>query len=442
MKRKTLKTRMLPLLLFFAALLTCLAHAAESELLFYEGFEHWQVSVSQDDDVMRYSITCPEVNLPVDKLQDYTLHIMSYCREKNPTPSSVTITFPYKGVEFSRMASEVQAAVSVAGGIRAVGSSFLNLSSCKLRRDDEGVSAVILTLDVNNPNSGSVYATDVPFGASLDAVQSLAARIQAQSSDLREQLRLLNEYLIKNVIYGEGNGLKRACSPVGTLLDGEAVCSGYSSTVSDVCYLLGIPSYQLYDHPNSHIWNVVFLDGRWLMLDTTANDTGGVAERFFLQPDFHDEYHSYDDAAKAQLAALVRKLNEAGLAAQRLGEAGIIQGDDTGDFALAEVLTYEALAVILTRLDGAEASVKASGASYSVLAKNSGGQSWALPYIGYCIEQGYFESSIYMDEDNRVTTTATMQMMAVAGIPQREVSSTGEYLLRGELFCMIDDRER
>ena len=432
-------------MLLVAILLTCFAHAVESEQLFYEGFEHWQVSVSQDDDVMRYSITCPEVNLPVSKLQDYTLHIMSYCREKNTAPSSVTITFPYKGVEFSSMASEVQVAVSVAGGIRAVGSSFLNLSSCKLRRDDEGVSAVILTLDVNNPYSGSVYATDISFGASLDAVRRLANDIQAKTSEPRDQLRLLNEYLIKNVVYGEGNGLKRACSPVGALLDGEAVCSGYSSTVSDVCYLLGIPSYQLYDHPNSHIWNVVFLDGRWLMLDTTANDTGGVAERFFLQPDFHDEYHSYDDATKTQLASLVVKLNKADFAAQRLSEAGIIQGDGTGDFALAEVLTYEALAVILTRLDGAEASVKANGASYSALAENSGAQVWAMAYVGYCIDRGYFESSIYMGEDNRVTTDAAARIMsrhAGTGGLQVTSSATEEYLLRGEFFCMIDDRKR
>ena len=445
MKRKTLITRILSLSLLLIILFSSGAYAAESEPLFSEGFEHWQISVNRDNGVTNYEMLYPEADVPVGDLENYLLYIMSYCREKNPSASRVTIRFPYQGANFSWLSSEVQKMFSIEGGIRAVSSSFMNLSSCRLRSDSSGgVKTIIFQIDVNNPSSGSIYARDIPFGESLDAVRSLAARIQAQSSDQREQLRLLNEYLIKHVRYGEGNGLKRACSPVGALLDGEAVCSGYSNTVSDVCYLLGIPSYQLYDRPNSHIWNVVFLDGRWLMLDTTANDTGGVAERFFLQPDFHDEYHFYDDATKTQLASLAMKFNEAGFAAQRLNKAGIIQGNGAGDFALAEVLTYEALAVVLTRLDDAETSVQANGSAYSILAKNSGNQPWALPYLGYCTAQGYFDKSLNLDADNLVTTGAGAQIMSryaatTKAISLNSVPTMGKYLLRGDFFRMIAD---
>ena len=420
------------------------AYAAEPELLFHEGFEYWQVSVNQEDDVMEYSMTCPEVNLPMDKLQSYILHIMSYCREKNPEPSSVTIHFPYEGASFQRMSTEVMGAISIDGGIRAVSSSFLNLSSCRMRQKDGMVSEVLITLDVNNPNSSSFYARDIPLGASLDAVRKLAADIQAKTSDSREQLRLLNNYLIKHVKYGESNGINRACSPVGTMLDSEAVCSGYSSTISDICYLLGIPNYQLYDRPNSHIWNVVLIDGQWLMLDTTANDTGGKAERFFLQPDFYDEYHTYTDEAKLALETFALELNKADFAAQRLSEAGILRGDGSGDFRLAEALTYEELAVILTRLDGAETAVQANGAAYSALAKSSGGQPWAAAYIGYCMAQGYFDSGLSLSADNRVTTDATLQIMSRHATTAKiglfnDVPTTGGYLLRGSFFCMIAD---
>ena len=312
MKQKMLRKRLSSLLLC-AALLFGSAYAVEPNLLFSVGFESWQVTSGQNGDVTKYNITCPEVNLPADKLQDHVLYIMSHCKAKNPPPSSVVIHFPYEGAGFQRIASEVLAAIGMDGGLRAVGSSFLNLSSCKIRQESGIVSEVIITLDVNNPNAGSFYARDIPFGASLDAVRQLAADIQSKTSDPIEQIRLLNRYLIKQVKYGESNGLTRACSPVGTLLDGEGVCSGYSSTVSDVCYLLGIPNYQLYDRRNSHIWNVVLIDGQWLMLDTTANDTGGKAERFFLQPDFHDEYHTYTEERKLQLAALAMKLHESEL---------------------------------------------------------------------------------------------------------------------------------
>ena len=436
MKQRSLKMKILSLLLLFAVLLSSGAYAAEPELLFHEGFEHWQVSVNQGDGVMEYSMTCPKVNLPMDRLQSYILHIMSYCREKSPKPSSVTIHFPYEGASFQQMSSEVMGAISINGGIRAVSSSFLNLSSCRMRQKDGMVSEVLITLDVNNPNSGSFYARDIPFGASLDAVRKLAADIQAKTSDSREQLRLLNNYLIKHVKYGESNGINRACSPVGTMLDSEAVCSGYSSTISDICYLLGIPNYQLYDRPNSHIWNVVLINGQWLMLDTTANDTGGKAERFFLQPDFHDEYHTYTDEAKLALEVFALELNKADFAAQRLSEAGILRGDGSGDFRFAEALTYEELAVVLARLDGAEGQVQA----HATLAANSGCQPWATPYVGYCIERGYFNTGIFVGEENRVTTEAAAQIMnrhTSVGDWQMSSQLMGKYLLRGDFFCLI-----
>ena len=440
MKQRPLKMKILSLLLLFAVLLSSGAYAAEPELLFHEGFEHWQVTTVQDGDVMKYEIICPEANLTMDKLQSYTLYIMSYCKAKNPMPSSVTIHFPYEGASFQRMSIEVMGAISMDGGIRAVSSSFLNLSSCRMRQKDGTVSEVLITLDVNNPSSGSFYARDIPLGASLDAMRKLAADIQAKTSDPREQLRLLNNYLIKHVKYGESNGINRACSPVGTMLDGEAVCSGYSSTISDVCHLLGIPNYQLYDRPNSHIWNVVLINGQWLMLDTTANDTGNKAERFFLQPDFHDEYHSYTEEMKIQLAAHAMKLNEAEMAAQQLRDSGILQGNGTGSFALADALTYEALAVILTRLDGAEVAVQANGAAYSALAKSSGAQAWATAYIGYCIERGYFNTGLFVGADNRVTINAAKQIMSrqTGAYDLQKISPImGEYLLRGSFFCLI-----
>ena len=374
-----------------------------------------------------------------------TRHIMSYCREKNPAPSSVMITFPYKGVSFSRMSIEVQAAISTVSGVRAVGSSFLNLSSCRMRQDSEGISAVILTLDINNPNSASTYASDVPFGTSLEAVRKLAGEIQTQASEPRKQLRLLNDYLIKNVRYGESNGINRACSPVGTMLDGEAVCSGYSSTVNDVCYLLGIPAYQLYDRPNNHIWNVVFVDGEWLMLDVTQNDSLREPTRFFLLPDFYDEYHFYVEESKTLLSAQAMKLNEARFAAQKLSEAGLLHGDGAGNYALARTMTYEELAVILTRLDGAEAQVLANGSTYALSAADSDCQPWAAAYIGYCMEQGYFGESLNLAADNRVTTDAAAQVMSRHATTAKigllnDVPTTGEYLLRGSFFCMIADK--
>ena len=145
---------------------------------------------------------------------------------------------------------------------------------------------------------------------------------------------------------------------------------------------------------------------------------------------------------KLRLVNLVMKLNEAEFAAQRLCSVGIIRGNGVGDFNLAEVLTYEELAVILTRLDGAGAAVQAKAAFYSVLAEKSGVQAWASAYVGYCIERGYFDADIFVGEDNRATIEAAAQIMsrhAGAYDLQTDAKLMGEYLLRGEFFRLIDD---
>jgi hypothetical protein len=166
--KRSIRARFLVLLLL-VPLLTSGAYASEPEDLFGEGFEHWQVSVNQDGGVTNYDITCPEVNLPMENLQAYILQIMNYCREKNPSPSSVTIRFLYQDVTFGDISAPVSKGIGMESGLRAVASSFLNLSSCRLQSDGGGgVKAVILQLDVNNSTSASNYAKDIPFGASLD----------------------------------------------------------------------------------------------------------------------------------------------------------------------------------------------------------------------------------------------------------------------------------
>ena len=312
-----IKTKCLVLLLCIILLIPG-AHAAEPGVLFNEGFEHWQGSVKHENGVINYEIICPEADLSVRDLENYMLHIMSYSREKNPSASRVTIRFPYQGANFMQLSSEVQKMFSIDGGIRAVSSSFMNLSSCRLQSDSNGdVKTVIFQLDVNNPNSTSIYARNIPFGESLDAVRNLAAGIQAQSSEPWEQLRLLNEYLIEHVDYGYEGEEGRAHSPVGALSDGKAMCAGYAATVQDVCYLLGIPSYQLYDRKNLHIWNVVLLDGQWLMLDVTFNDTSNAGTQFFLLSEFSGGHHAYTTETRARLADYAMEFHTASVVVQQ-----------------------------------------------------------------------------------------------------------------------------
>ena len=309
-----------------AALLLCCmifgsgaqAFAAERAPLFQYGWEDWNLKAQTDaNGVWQYDMTCPEDDPTMEALQNYTLDIMAYCKAAEPEATTVTIRFPFPSFGSAEMMGPVADAVGTKSGLRAVASPFLCLSSLRMKRGETSTEA-ILVLNVNNPYGASPYTKDIPFGDALDAARGIAADIAAKTSDPREQVELINRYLIDHTrYYYEYTGEQRQVhSIVGALLKGEAMCAGYTNAVSALCHLLDIPCYQIDDPINRHTWNVVKVDGKWLMLDTTFNDTGMGRTRFFLKARFGFEYHAYTEALLATLEGLAESLWQRSAAAE------------------------------------------------------------------------------------------------------------------------------
>ena len=79
---------------------------------------------------------------------------------------------------------------------------------------------------------------------------------------------------------------------IGALLNGRADCDGYADAMMLCCSLTGIPCRYIHgqsvDPPQdntsdgSHLWNLVFVNGSWLMCDVTwADQDGGPAYLYF-----------------------------------------------------------------------------------------------------------------------------------------------------------------
>lgn len=116
------------------------------------------------------------------------------------------------------------------------------------------------------------------------------------SMSIKDKIKAFHDYLINNSVYDqkrakaiengqdiEGNNSHKANGP---LIDGIALCSGYSDAMKIYLDKLGIPNYKISN--SNHIWNLVNLDGEWLHLDLTWDDpvtTDGsniLLDRFFL----------------------------------------------------------------------------------------------------------------------------------------------------------------
>ena len=85
----------------------------------------------------------------------------------------------------------------------------------------------------------------------------------------------------------------------GVLLNGRALCEGYSKAFAYLCQSVGIETFCVIGRSNneSHMWNIVKLDGEWYHMDVTfddpVSDVPTCSYTFFgLTQDAIEETHS------------------------------------------------------------------------------------------------------------------------------------------------------
>lgn len=99
----------------------------------------------------------------------------------------------------------------------------------------------------------------------LDAIEKFNSAYYKYGSSAKETIKLRDELFEK---YGY------AMDPEGVLLDGKAVCSGYSETYYLMATAAGLNAKVVTGNANGglHAWNLVQIDGKWLVVDVTWND--------------------------------------------------------------------------------------------------------------------------------------------------------------------------
>ncbi len=95
-------------------------------------------------------------------------------------------------------------------------------------------------------------------------------------SDEIEKIRSIHNYIIKNVEYDEemannNTSSYRSNTAYGALVQGYAICTGYSDAMALFLDKLDIPNIKI--SSDEHVWNLVYLNGSWVHLDLTWNDT-------------------------------------------------------------------------------------------------------------------------------------------------------------------------
>ena len=102
--------------------------------------------------------------------------------------------------------------------------------------------------------------------------------ISPNQSDIEKEIAI-HDYLVDNINYVDtGDSSYNAYS---ALINGIAVCSGYTECFKTLLDMLGIENATISGEAGGqqHIWNVVNLDNHWYHVDVTWDERGNIKNR-------------------------------------------------------------------------------------------------------------------------------------------------------------------
>ena len=151
--------------------------------------------------------------------------------------------------------------------------------------------------------------------AILDIVNYVLTEVAPAGLSAYERELAIHDYIIENADY-DSDTLSllpvfeenpNNTNPYGALVDGRAVCSGYSSTFQLFMDLIDVECITVHGQGNAsreeHAWNMVRLDGEWYCVDVTWDDpitfgltSAATAHRYFnVTSEFmRSTYHYWD----------------------------------------------------------------------------------------------------------------------------------------------------
>lgn len=110
----------------------------------------------------------------------------------------------------------------------------------------------------------------------------------------------IHDYIVNTTKYNLEDENKVGSSNAKELLfDHKATCNGYTDTIALLLDRLNIKNVKISN--DNHIWNLVYLDGKWLHLDATWDDPVNSLNKDLLLHDYFlketkemDEKHNYN----------------------------------------------------------------------------------------------------------------------------------------------------
>ena len=105
-----------------------------------------------------------------------------------------------------------------------------------------------------------------------DKIDEIIKELKLNGLSKRKKIKLIHNYLIDNIEYDKDENFKENNSnnAYGALISNIALCSGYSDAMALFLDKLEIPNLKI--SSETHVWNLVYYNKKWLHLDVTWDD--------------------------------------------------------------------------------------------------------------------------------------------------------------------------
>jgi len=136
------------------------------------------------------------------------------------------------------------------------------------------------TIETNYSTSGEVTLnihklySDTSIKLVNEKVDEIYNSLINDGMSERDKIKTIHDYIINNTEYDDEkiDGVTKlySNSARGVLLDGYGICSGYTDAMAIFLNKMGIQNIKV--SSQKHIWNLVFIEGKWQNLDLTFDD--------------------------------------------------------------------------------------------------------------------------------------------------------------------------
>ena len=117
-----------------------------------------------------------------------------------------------------------------------------------------------------------------------------------------EKLLMIHDYIANIATYKYSDNSNKASN---LLMNGEAVCSGYSDLMAIFLDRLNIPNFKVTN--DTHVWNAVYINNEWRHIDITFDDYNDELSRnYFLintstLKSYKNNNHNFDNNIYSEL---------------------------------------------------------------------------------------------------------------------------------------------